>query len=434
MNFRSLDSLHDTQHIISMAQFTPVKPSSTHPIHRIGIVGTGLIGGSLALAASRAGFSVVVYDVDSDVMQAARTAGLKPVQTPGEACKDADLVVVATPVEDITATIPMIKPYIAKDAIVTDVGSVKGPAKAMVSGLASPNHRVISCHPMAGKATSGFHAAEPDLFLGCVNILFGDFTDPDVRRLAHFFNQLGVAVNLAASLDVNDIATAVVSHFPQVVASLLAKVAGEVEDEIIPGAFVVAGPGWRDSTRIAESSFSMWKPIIEANSVLLSSMLEKLSQQAAVLSAALKVGDMKVFEDLFTQAQNTRQRYQESREFTPHESEPSTVSTKMVSPLLEFGFINGSAWTDTSAGYETVRTSSSNPQEHVRIAAAFVAHLTGADPQEAYTITQPSTPHSTSVVKALSQMGVVLEERRTWTADGLLANGVVVDGRFLVIN
>lgn len=420
-----------------MAQLAPITPTTLRPIQEVAIIGAGLVGGSLALAARDAGVGVVVYDTDTDTMGKAERAGLRVASSPGGACEGADLIVLATPVDQIVATIPMIKPYIPQQAVVTDVGSVKGPAKAMLSALQSDRHTVISCHPMAGRELRGFDAADAGLFDGCVNLIFAPSGESDAQRLAHFFTRVGVGVNFAAPLELNDVATAVVSHFPQVVASLLAKVAGEAEVELIPGALAIAGPGWRDATRLAGSDYSMWGPILEANSVLVAFLLAKLAREAGDLASALQSGSLEGFAELFEGANEVHGRYLAAQKQTETLRQATRAGDREGSgearDRWECEFAGAVVWVDNSLGYETVRTSVKEPDEHARLAAAYISHLCGGDAGGAYRAVKQGANHGEAVAAALTEVGVGVTCRKTWTADGLLVSGVVANGRFLVV-
>lgn len=151
----------------AMTRVSQIGDSPLFPIRSVAVIGTGLMGGSIALAARDAGLDVVTYDVDPGTCEQLRESGFTVADTPGAACRDADVVVLAAHVDELLAIAPMIRPYLSPDTIVTDIASVKTPVRALVDTLSSELVSVIPSHPMAGSERSGFANASSSILSGC---------------------------------------------------------------------------------------------------------------------------------------------------------------------------------------------------------------------------------------------------------------------------
>lgn len=233
-------------------------------IRRLAVVGTGLIGTSVALAARGAGVDVVLHDVDPQVARravdlgAGRTArtGWGEPAAPGDV---ADLVLVACPPQ-LTAQVLLQAQALGLGTTYTDVASVKAqPQAAIEAGGGAASY--VGGHPMAGRERSGPGAARGDLFLGRPWVLTPGAAGPGhlerVRSLVALCGALPVVLDAAA----HDQAVALVSHAPQVLSSL---VAARLRDAA-PVAVELAGQGVRDVTRIAASDPALWTGILAAN-------------------------------------------------------------------------------------------------------------------------------------------------------------------------
>ena len=215
---------------------------------RVAIVGYGLIGGSIGLALRERMPDVTVIPIDvNDSLAAA--AG-------------APLIVLAAPVAENIRILETLDRSIPGDAIVTDTGSAKATTVAAAERL--PRRlRFIGGHPIAGAASSGFEAARADLFAGRRWILtptprtHGD----DLAALRSFIEQLGASVHLMDAAE-HDRVLAYTSHLPQLAASALLHVVGQAVGRT---GLEFAGPGLRDSTRLAASPAALWRDVILSN-------------------------------------------------------------------------------------------------------------------------------------------------------------------------
>lgn len=232
----------------------------------VAIAGTGLIGGSigLGLLASPNPPTVIGYDPDPEVLQQALArralSAVEPDLT--KVALDAELVVLATPV-DVSAQVALdLRPGLAHDAVVTDVGSAKARVVRACEALLGP--RFIGGHPMAGSERHGIGAAAADLFQDASWILTPTpGTTSDAYRKA---SALAVALGarpVAVEPSDHDRLLARLSHLPQLAASAIVAAASAAEPE--PGLLGLAAGGFRDVTRIAASDPALWVTILRAN-------------------------------------------------------------------------------------------------------------------------------------------------------------------------
>lgn len=222
------------------------------------VIGTGLIGTSAALALSSRGVTVYLRDNDPDT---ARTAAALGAGTDGEPPGPVDLAVVAVPPAHVARTVALAQESgLARSYL--DVASVKSGPRRELAALGCDLGTYIGSHPMAGKESSGPLAATADLFEGRPWVLTPTpETDTETLNLALELVALCRAVPVVMDADAHDRAVALVSHTPQLLASLVAARL-EGADE---AAVRLAGQGIRDVTRIAASEPGMWIDILTAN-------------------------------------------------------------------------------------------------------------------------------------------------------------------------
>jgi prephenate dehydrogenase len=234
---------------------------------RIAIVGTGLIGTSIAMAAIRAGDDVRGFDADPDALaRAAGRSGLVPAASVAECVHGATIVFVCTPIPSL-AEIVTEALAAAPDAVVTDVGSVKTHVVTRVEVMADPAHlpRFVGGHPMGGSERAGPDRASPSVVDGIVWVLCAtERTDPAaLERLTAWIERVGASpVRMGA--DRHDRLVAVVSHLPQVASTALMGLAA-TEEAGEPEILLLAAGGFRDLTRLAASSPHLWSDILLAN-------------------------------------------------------------------------------------------------------------------------------------------------------------------------
>jgi prephenate dehydrogenase len=279
-------------------------------IDRVSILGTGLLGTSIALAAARAGCVVEGWDLDPDTLRrAARIAGLHPRPSLEDAVERADLIVVATP---IAAVAPVVVRALAAapDAVVTDVASVKGTVVADVRSHAPSDAigRYVPGHPMGGSERSGPEHASASVVDGIVWVVAADeVVDPAAAdRLVGWIERIG-ARPLRLDPGLHDRLVAIVSHLPQVASSSLmglAAAGGADEPEIL----LLAAGGFRDLTRLAASHPALWSEILIANRDEVGSAIDLFVERLLALRAQIEAGNAGAVEAAFRQAKDARLR------------------------------------------------------------------------------------------------------------------------------
>ena len=241
------------------------------------IVGTGLLGTSLALALRTADVEVQLSDTSPTSLALARDMG---AGTPHDKhSPEPQIVVVATP-PDVTADVVVAQLTSHPHAVVTDVASVKEWIVAEVRARAGERvRRYVGSHPMAGRERSGAGSADSDLFAGRPWVVVGQDSDPEaelaIRNLA--VDVGATPVRMGASE--HDAAVAAVSHMPQLIASL---VAARLE-ELGEGALALSGQGLRDVTRIAASDPRLWSAIVVGNAGPVADLLRRISDDLSAL-------------------------------------------------------------------------------------------------------------------------------------------------------
>lgn len=254
---------------------------------RVAIVGLGLIGGSIAKAL-RARGEGAIFGVDhGDVLALAGgllDGGAEPGSTlAGELLASADLVVLATPSRVVLSEVETRLDTLAPSAALTDTASVKRAIVARASAHPRAS-RFVAGHPMAGREIGGFEASRADLFEGAPWFLVDEQACAEaMERVTSLVLTLG-ARPFPTTADAHDHAMALVSHLPHLVASALAELAWE------EGVLGYAGPGFRDTTRIAGGPDAIWRDIFADNQDQLVAALDAFLERLAGVRDALAVG------------------------------------------------------------------------------------------------------------------------------------------------
>jgi len=258
-------------------------------VSSLAIVGTGLVGTSIARAAQRSGVARIVGE-DADTARL-RQSGIEPAG----ALDDVELVVVAVPVGGLLAAVHDVLARIGGETTVTDVGSTKRGVAAI------EDERFVPGHPLAGGATGGPARATADLFDGATWILTPTQASgaQHVARVRAFVATLGANV---AELDAatHDRILALTSHLPHALANLLVLDVGEAAD--------YAGPALREMTRVAGANPSIWADIFLENADELASSLESHAGTASDVVQALRAGDRAFLEQWIARAATARER------------------------------------------------------------------------------------------------------------------------------
>jgi prephenate dehydrogenase len=261
---------------------------------RVAVVGVGLIGGSIGMAArERLGASVCGFDPDPAVLEAAMAHGAidEAADSPREAVGGAEVVFVAAPVGVLSAAIEDVLSHAEADCGVTDVGSTK---RRIVAGAS--DQRFIGGHPLAGAETSGVEHARADLFDGAVWYLTPHAATSGVlyERLHRAIAGIG-AQPTAIDAEIHDRVMATVSHLPHVLANVLvAQAARALVDPASPDQaerVPATGPSFRDATRVAGANEAIWPDIYLSNRDALLSAVEDTISRLEHVRRALTEAD-----------------------------------------------------------------------------------------------------------------------------------------------
>lgn len=279
-------------------------------INRLALIGVGLIGGSLARALRDAGHvrEVIGYGRGLANLQRAVELGVADrVETSlSTAVRDADMVVLATPVGSMAEILTAIAPYLASDAVVTDVGSVKGTiASAARAALGERLSNFVPGHPIAGTERTGVEASFSSLFVGRRVVLtpLPETSAAAVTRVRAMWQATGAEV-VNMSVEHHDAVLAATSHLPHLLAYALVDMLARLDDsrEI----FAYAAGGFRDFTRIASSDPEMWRDISLANRAAIVNMLKMYRAEVDGLIKAVSAGDGEKLQTLFAHAKAAR--------------------------------------------------------------------------------------------------------------------------------
>lgn len=278
---------------------------------RVALIGLGLIAGSMALAMRKEGLcgETTGYARSAETRQTARDIGLcdRICDSAAEAVKDADLVVLAVPVGAMGAVAAEIAPHLKPGATVTDVGSVK---QAVIDAVAAhlPGHvQFIPGHPLAGTEHSGPRSGFASLFQNRWWLLtpLPDTSEAAIARLSDLITGIGARTD-RMEVAHHDLALAVTSHIPHLIAYTMVGVAdhlGRVTDEEVIN---YSAAGFRDFTRIAASDPTMWRDVFLHNKEATLDILGRFTEELFVLQRAIRMGDGAQLFDYFTRTRAIR--------------------------------------------------------------------------------------------------------------------------------
>ncbi|MDO8433091.1 MAG: prephenate dehydrogenase/arogenate dehydrogenase family protein [Candidatus Binatus sp.] len=276
------------------------------------VCGVGLIGGSLALIARDAGLvgKVVGLGRSQANLDVALERKMIDIATrdPVEAARGADLIVLAVPILAMRATLEKMIAHTAPDAVVTDVGSVKGFVVRALEPLITGNRALVAAHPVAGKETTGAIAADTSLFRDRRVIITpsAKSTPAAINKIEQLWSETGACVEMMDAAT-HDELLARASHLPQIVSSVLgAALADErVGDKL---AVEYGAGGLRDTTRLAASSWEMWRDIFITNREAIADALRIYGATFAEFQRLVETGDVERLEELFERGRRMRER------------------------------------------------------------------------------------------------------------------------------
>ena len=284
---------------------------------RVAIVGTGLIGASVGLAARRAGVEDVAgWDPDeAHLAGAAERGAIEPASGLGAALAGAELAVVAAPVAALPAQVRAVLDAASNGCTVTDVGSTKGAVVAAAAGEA----RFIGGHPICGSEARGPERATAELFDGATWFLTPiASTEPERYKLLHGFVASLGAIPVAVAPDAHDRLVAITSHLPHALANVLLNQAGSVRVEGHEP-LAAAGGSLRDMTRVAGANPRIWVDIFLENRDAVAEALAEHRRRVEQLEAALAAGDAGFLARWIGEASGNRRRLLETAYDDPGE-------------------------------------------------------------------------------------------------------------------
>ena len=280
------------------------------PVKHVALIGLGLIGSSIARAVREflPDVRLTAFDADEAVRQRALELGLAELvaDQPGDAVAGADLVILCVPVGSMKAAADSVAEHLVPDALISDVGSSKAAVGALLRE-ALPRASVIPAHPVAGSENSGPDAGFAQLFTNrwCILTPAEDARPEDVERLTRFWTSLGARVEIMDAAH-HDLVLAVTSHIPHLIAFTVVGTASDLERVTESEVIKYSAGGFRDFTRIAASSPTMWRDIFLTNKEAVLEMLQRFTDDLAHLQSAISRGDGDTLLNLFTRARAIR--------------------------------------------------------------------------------------------------------------------------------
>jgi cyclohexadieny/prephenate dehydrogenase len=280
-------------------------------IDRLGIVGIGLIGSSIARAAKRGGLvkHIAAFDGNADSLATANALGIvDTIHISAAACvKDADLIILATPVGTYADLAQEIAPHLKAGAILSDVGSVKGAVARDVAPRVPQGVHFIPAHPIAGTERSGPEAGFAELFDGRWCILTPpEGADPQaVAKLRTFWEGLGSKVDTMDTAH-HDLVLAITSHVPHLIAYNIVGTADDLEAVTEGEVIKYSAGGFRDFTRIAASDPTMWRDVFLNNKEAVLEVLGRFNEDLSALQRAIRWGDGDALFKLFSRTRDIR--------------------------------------------------------------------------------------------------------------------------------
>jgi cyclohexadieny/prephenate dehydrogenase len=278
---------------------------------RIALIGIGLIGSSIALAAKRAGLArhIAVATRRRETLDRAEELALGDSYTTdfAGAAQDADLVIVSVPVGASGDVAKAIAAAVKPGAIISDVGSVKQSVVRQMQPHLPANVHFVPAHPVAGTEHSGPDAGFASLFDGRWCILTPPRgTDPAaVEKLSEFWKGLGANVEVMTP-EHHDLVLAITSHVPHLIAYNIVGTAADLETVTQSEVMKFSAGGFRDFTRIASSDPTMWRDVFLHNKEAVLEMLGRFTEDLTALQRAIRWGDGDKLFDLFTRTRAIR--------------------------------------------------------------------------------------------------------------------------------
>ncbi len=286
---------------------------------RIALIGIGLINSSIARFVRRDGLAreIIIYSRRQSTLDKAMELGLaeRAESDPAAAVEGADLIILGAPVGANAALTKAMAPGLKPGAIVSDVGSVKSAVIRDVAPHLPAGVHLVPAHPVAGTEHSGPEAGFAELFQDHWCILTPpEGCDPAaIEKVAEFWRRAGSNVDIMDS-EHHDKVLAITSHLPQLIAYNIVGTVLDIETVTKREVVKYAAGGFRDFTRIAASDPEMWRDVFLNNREAVLEMLGRFTEDLAVLQRAIRWGDDKALEELFTRTRAIRRDLIEAKQ------------------------------------------------------------------------------------------------------------------------
>jgi cyclohexadieny/prephenate dehydrogenase len=278
---------------------------------RVAVIGLGLIGSSICHAMKRGGLAehVVGYSATEKTRARALELGFLDSVEPSaaEAARDADLIILCTPVGALAKIAAEIEPHLKAGAIVTDAGSVKNAVVRDVGPFIPDGVHFIPGHPIAGTEQSGPDAGFAELFDGrwCILTPVPGTDREALAKLAAFWEACGSTVDFMEPKH-HDLVLAITSHLPHLIAYNIVGTADDMETVTRSEVIKYSAGGFRDFTRLAASDPTMWRDVCLNNKDAILEMLGRFSEDLSALQRSIRWGDGDALFNLFTRTRAVR--------------------------------------------------------------------------------------------------------------------------------
>jgi len=280
---------------------------------KMALIGVGLIGSSIARAARRGGLvgEITCSARTYDTRRIALELGLvdHAYEQAKDAVKEADLIILCSPVGTYGAITEEIAPFLKPGAIVTDVGSVKQTVVDLIEPHIPDGINFVAGHPVAGSEKSGPAAGYAELFENrwCILTPSEKSTEAAVEKLSAFWTALGSNVELMDPKH-HDLVLAITSHVPHLIAYNIVGTADDLEEVTRSEVIKYSAGGFRDFTRIAASDPTMWRDVFLTNKEAVLEMLGRFSEDLTALQRAIRWGDGDALFETFSRTRAIRRQ------------------------------------------------------------------------------------------------------------------------------
>jgi cyclohexadieny/prephenate dehydrogenase len=278
---------------------------------KVAIVGIGHIGSSLARVIKRDALAERLVTLESNPEHRAKALELGIVDAAtddvGEVVRDADLVILATPIGTYPELAAQIAPHLKKGAIVSDVGSVKMAALRDIGPLLPDGVHFVPGHPIAGTEHSGPTAGFAELFQGrwCILTPPAGTNEAAIKKMVTLWEAAGSTVEIMEA-SYHDRVLAITSHLPHLIAYTIVGTATDLETTLQQEVVKFSASGFRDFTRIAASDPVMWRDIFLNNREAVLEVLQRFTEDLTALQRAIRWGEGDKLEELFRRTRAIR--------------------------------------------------------------------------------------------------------------------------------